>query len=802
MERLLISAFVLLICVSTIFGNFDFAGNVKSFKVNENNVSFVLSNSKLIVYVVEKNIIRFRYTNQDEFSQAPSYAVIYEQPQKTNFNFKEESEFCSIVTDELIVKITKNPCRVLIYDKQMNLLNADEESFGVSFDADEVRCHKKLLKDEMFFGLGEKANESLQRNGNQFTMWNTDFYGYTARQEPIYVSIPFFIGVRNEKAYGIFFDNTYKSYFNMGASNDRFYWFGADKGEMDYYFINGPEIKRVISDYTKLTGRMELPPMWALGYQQSRWSYYPESTVRTLAKKFRDNDIPCDVIYFDIHYMDGYRVFTWDKERFPNPEQLLSDLKKDGFKIVPIIDPGVKADPNYFAAKEGLEKDLFAKYPDGIPYQGEVWPSWAYFPDFTKKETRDWWSEKLSALLKQGVEGFWNDMNEPAVWGNSFPDIVQFDDYGFKSNHKKIHNVYASEMAKATREGIRKYSDKRHFILTRAGFAGVQRYSANWTGDNLSTDEHLKLACVMSLGTGLSGQPFIGSDVGGFMGEPSNELYTRWMQLGAFTPFFRGHSAIDTKAREPFAFNESVENNVREAIKLRYRLLPFWYNEFYNSSVSGLPIMRAMFLEFQNDKNCYSRDAQYQFMLGENMLVAPVLTSTDNFKKLYLPKGKWYDWNESKIIDGGSWIITETPLNKIPVYLKEGSIIPIQESQNYVGEKNLDELELVIFPSAKSEYSFYEDDGMTYSYEKGNYSITTFSVSKSNRKTELNISKIVDTYKSNRKKFVFTFLNSVKPKSIKVNGKEIPAESVEFEDSKNILKIKVTDFGNFSITIE
>ena len=780
---------------------FQFAGKINSHKVEANKVEFQLHNCLFNIYIVDQNIIRFRYTNHNEFSPATSYAVTFKQPENIKFDFKEEKEEFVLSTDELTVHISKNPCRVSIYDNLMNLLNSDEDSFGVSFDSDEVRCFKKLFNDEKFFGLGEKSDE-LIKNDKQYTLWNTDFPEYTSKKDELYQSIPFFIGQRNYKSYGIFFDNTYKSYFNFGASNNRFYWFGADKGEMDYYFIYGPEMKRVISDYTKLTGRMELPPMWSLGYQQSRWSYYPEATVRNLAKNFRDKKIPCDVIYLDIHYMDGYRVFTWNNERFPNPGQMISDLKKEGFKIIPITDPGIKTDPNYFAAKEGLEKNLFAKYPDGIPYQGEVWPSWAYFPDFTKNETRAWWGEKLSAMLNQGVEGFWNDMNEPSTWGQAFPDIVQFDDNGFKSDHKKIHNVYALSMAQATREGLRKYSNKRHFILTRAGFAGIQRYSAVWTGDNASTEEHLKLACTMPQNLGLSGVPFVGSDVGGFIGEPSNEMYIRWIQLGAFTPFFRGHSAIDTKAREPFAFNEYVEEIARQTIQLRYKLLPFWYNEFYFSSQTGLPIMRPMFLNFEKDENCYSLKAQLQYMVGENLLVAPVVTSTDRVKKLYLPEGKWYDWNNNKTVTGGQWLVIEAPMNRIPIYIKEGGMIPMQEIQNYVGEKKIEELELLIFPSKKSEYTFYEDDGQSYNYETGEYSLTNFALTSDGKIIKLLVTKLKDGFKNDRKNYLFTLLDTRHPKKVFLNGRELSNSAMEFDGKKNILSIKVDNTANLNLQME
>lgn len=752
---------------------FNYAGDVVSHKKNENVIEIQLTNALMNIYIIDDNIIRFRYTKEKKFSEAPSYAVIEGVKQQTEYEFAENEKAFQIVTAELKVDINKKPARVSIYDKNGNLINEDEPAFGVSFDGDEVRCHKKLLDNEKFYGLGEKTG-GLEKRGNQYTMWNTDFPAYEWRTDPLYVSIPFFIGVKDKKAYGIFFDNTYRSYFNMGASSNRYYWFGAVKGEMDYYFIYGPEIKKVITSYTSLTGKMEMPPLWSLGYQQSKWSYYPESTVKTLAKNFRDKNIPCDVIYFDIHYMDGYRVFTWDKERFPNPSKMLRELKEQGFKVVPIIDPGVKADNNYFAAKEGLAQDLFAKYPDGEVYQGEVWPSWAYFPDFTKKATRDWWGDKLSVPLKEGIEGFWNDMNEPAVWGQAFPDIVQFDDNGFKSDHKKIHNVYALQMAKATFEGLKKHSpNKRHFILTRAGFAGIQRYSSVWTGDNLANEDHLRLACLMTQSLGLSGVPFAGSDVGGFMDYPSQRLYTRWMQLGAFTPFFRGHSAINYPDKEPWAFGEDVERWVKDAISMRYKLMPLLYNEFYNASQTGLPVMKPMFLEFQNDENCYTWDAQFQFMIGENLLVAPVVYEKDNIKKLYLPEGKWMNFWTKEIYNGSQWIIVDAPIWQIPLFIKEGGIIPMQEVLQYTGEKEIEQLELLVFPSKENSFTLYEDDGISYNYKKGNYSKTEFSIKKKENELVFTCGKLDKQYLPARKSFLVRLFDVSEVKEVVFDGKKL-----------------------------
>lgn len=797
--------------IKSSYAEFQFAGDILSYHKYDDRIEFKLANALFNLYVPEDNIIRFRFTNQEEFSSAPSYAVV--NSSSVPFSLKDNPDFFEVTTGQLIVRISKSPCRVSIYDKNLNLINEDEKNFGVSFDQDEVRCFKTLFKDEIFYGLGEKT-KGLRKNGEQWTMWNSDTPAYTDKQDPLYQSIPFFIGVRNHKAYGIFFDNTYRSYFNMGASSNRFYWFGADKGELDYYFINGPEIKNVITLYTMLTGRMEMPPMWSLGYQQSKWSYYPESTVKTLAETFRNKQIPCDVIYLDIHYMQDYRVFTWNKERFPEPEKMLSELSDKGFKVITIIDPGVKADTNgYKIAAEGLKDDLFAKYPDGIVYQGEVWPGWAYFPDFTKKETRTWWGSKNAGLIKQGVAGIWNDMNEPSAWGQAIPDIIQFDDNGFGANMKKIHNVYALEMAKSTFESIQGYfPGSRPFILTRAGFSGIQRFAAVWTGDNVASEEHLRLACTMVQGLSLSGVPFCGSDVGGFFDSPSPRLYTRWMQLGAFTPFFRGHTIINTRDQEPWAFGEDVENNVRNIMNLRYELLPFFYNEFYNASQTGIPIVRSMFLNYQEDNECYSDNAQYQFMIGDNLLVAPVLSEYENFRKLYLPEGEWLEWESNKVYDGKQWIIVEAPIEKIPVFIREGAVIPMQSKQNYVGEKKIEELVFRIFPSAKSTYTFYQDDGQSRQYRNGAYLLTQFDIQK-NPQLEIKIETAKGDYNPGIKSYLLNIFRDTPVKGVTVNGNslnQVPGidelsdkdSGYYYESENNTLTVKIPKDKSISISVD
>jgi alpha-glucosidase len=780
---------------------FKFSGDIVDHQKFNNRIEFVLTNSLLNIYLIDENIVRIRFTQNSSFNSAPSYTIEDLKTSSPAFTFEKTENGFTIETKELIVKINSSPCAISFFNKEMILINEDYLNMGFVFDNDEVRCFKKLFPDEKFYGLGEKTG-GLNKRGEEYIMWNSDYPAYPKNYDPLYVSIPFFIGVRNYAAYGIFFDNTFKSYFNMGASNDRFYWFGADKGEMDYYFIYGPEIRSIISDYTQLTGRMKLPPKWALGYQQSKWSYFPDAVVKNLAKTFRDKKIPCDVIYLDIDYMDGYRVFTWNKNYFPEPEKMLSELKNSGFKVIPIIDPGIKADSNYFAAREGLEKNLFVKYPDGEFYKGEVWPSWAYFPDFTKSETIDWWGEKIGDLIRQGLEGFWIDMNEPSVWGQAFPDIVLFSDNGFIADHKKIHNVYALQMAKATFNGTRKFSNKRHFILSRAGFSGIQKYSAVWTGDNVSNQDHLKLACTMPLGMGLSGLSFVGSDVGGFIGEPSGRLFLRWMQIGAFSPFFRGHSETGQKDKEPWAFGRDIETAVRDIINLRYRMLPYFYNEFYNSGITGVPVMRPLLLNYQYDENCYKPEADFQFMIGENLLVAPVLSEFENYKKLYLPEGRWIDLRNGKIYSGNQWIILEVPLYEIPYFLKEGGFLPMQEVQQYVGEKQISEIEFSLFPSAESSYRFYEDDGISFNDQNGFYSVREFYCKKERNLLKIKSTFVYNKFNSGVKNFLFRIFDVSSLSEITVN--EIPLkrsatveefntfdESYYFDESAKILLIRV-----------
>lgn len=716
--RRLLPLLLLLLATRPAAAAFTFAGDVTACARDGQTVHLTLANARLDVQVLAANLVRFRYTQRDRFDDGASYAVVPQTWAAEPFQINDAPDACDLTTRNLRVHIAKHPCRVAIYDAAGRLLDEDEPAFGVAFDRGETRCFKRQLAGDRFYGLGEKTG-GLDRNGREYVMWNSDTPAYGPDHDPLYVSIPFFMGVREGRAHGIFLDNPWRTTFNMGAGNDRLTWFGAADGDLDYYFIAGPDPKRILSTYTQLTGRMQMPPLWALGYQQCRWSYYPEARVREIAQGFRSRKIPCDALYLDIDYMDGYRVFTWDRARFPDPRRLIGNLDAQGFKVIPIVDPGVKADPNYAVAREGLARKAFATWPDGTPYRGEVWPSWAYFPDFTSPDARKWWAANVDTLLDVGVKGIWNDMNEPAVWGKTVPDVVRFAD----GDHRKIHNVFALGMARATHEAAWK---ERPFILTRAGFAGVQRYAAVWTGDNVSNEAHLRMACTMPQSMGLSGLPFVGSDVGGFDGSPSPALYVRWMQLGAFTPFFRGHSMKGTPSKEPWALGEDAEALCRQAIEMRYRLLPYLYTVFREAAETGVPIMRPMFLEFPNDPACYERDAQTQFMLGDALLVAPVLSEHERARRLYLPAGRWLDL-DGGAVKGGRWITVDAPLDRIPVFQREGTVVPTRDVQQYVGEKPTREIALHAFGD-RARGVIYDDDGSSFAYRNGAYRLTEVTV--------------------------------------------------------------------------
>lgn len=610
-------------------------------------------------------------------------------------------------TDEVSVEITKHPVRMTVRRPDGSVAVADDAGLGHGWSGNESRAWKVLEAEHRFYGLGEKSG-AVNKRGRSYTNWNSDIPGYRDDTDPLYCGIPFFMGELNGQTFGIFFANSSRSTFNLGAGNRRVFEFGADGGGMRYYIFPGPNAKDVLARYTELTGRMALPPKWALGYQQCRWNYYPDYEIRDLAREFRQREIPADVLYFDIHHMDAYKVFTWHPDWFARPAELLSELQSQGFKGVTIVDPGVKIEKGYAVYEQGLAGDHFLKFLDGQLFEGQVWPGWCHFPDFRRSTTRAWWGQKNADARRLGVDGFWNDMNEPALWGREMPFAVE----GIRS----LHNVFGLLMAQATYEGLLADSpDQRPFVVTRAGWAGIQRYSAVWTGDNSATWDDLALSIRLNLGLGLSGVPFVGCDVGGFIGRPDPELYTRWMQAASLSPFFRSHTVQDSPDQEPWSFGEETERRCKEAINRRYAFLPYLYTELHRAHDTGLPILRPLWLEFPADKVSYEADFQHEFLVGESLLVAPVLGAGQRFLKVYLPPGSWFEPGTGSLHKGGRTVLIEAGLDDLPLFYRAGAIIPTQDVQQYIDQKPVTRLDLTLVPGAEGHYEVVFDDGLSLS---------------------------------------------------------------------------------------
>ncbi len=786
-------------------GDFQFIGEVKNYTQKRNVVEIECSNANVQIIIMADDLVRIRMTREKEFPPDFSYSVMPISKSPTLFPIEDQGRQLKISTKELAIQVQKSPCRISFYDLKNNLLCKDHDSYGMGWKDSQVYCWKEL-HDEPFYGLGEKTR-GLNKRGNAYTMWNSDVPAYSTTYDPIYQSHPFFLSMHQGNGFGIFFDNSYRSRFNLGAGTDQFYSFGAEDGLMDYYFFYGPGFDKILKMYGELVGTVPLPPKWSLGYQQCRWSYYPDSEVMSLAQKFRDKEIPCDVIYLDIHYMDGYRCFTWHPENFPQPKKMVDALGDMGFKVAVIIDPGIKVDPNYYVFQQGREGDYFCKMPDGSFYQGQVWPGWCHFPDFSNSEARTWWGGLHQNLIDTGIMGFWDDMNEPATWGGTFPDIVQFNDEGNIADHSKMHNLYALLMTQSTYEGVKKLRPtQRPFVLTRAGFAGVQRFSSVWTGDNVASWEHLKLAMQMCLGLSMSGVSFCGSDVGGFMGAPSPELFTRWIQLGAFTPLFRAHTCIDTPDQEPWSFGDRHEAINKNFIQLRYQLLPYLYDAFRESSEYNAPIMRPMVYCYQSDpRTVYIDD---QFMFGEDLLIAPVTQENQQARSVYLPEGDWYDfWNGEKV-SGPVDKLVSAPLERIPVFAKAGAIFPMQPVMNFVGEKNIDPLILHLYPKqGVVRDSLYEDDGNSFDFEKGDYCVTPYEMSVERKQFSFIVEKRLGKFAPPDRSYLLKihFLDE-KIIAVKLNNKKLAekesASDIEknengwcFEQEKKLLMVKFLDSG-------
>ncbi len=675
--------------------------------------------------------VRFRYVGSvPDAAPDRSYAVIAALDPSVETRSVLIEGGVRLCTQSMAIDVWETACRVRVQDAEGHVLLDDGdvggyfEGLGVVEGTDGwgVGVRRTIVDNEHFFGFGER-NGGLDKRGSILWFWNSDVPGYSPSTDPLYQSIPFFVGLRGTTAYGLLTDNSYRMRMDMGASDPGWSVIEAPGGEMDQYLLVGPSIASVVERYTTLTGRMSMPPRWTLGYHQSRHGYFPDTQVIDIATGLRDRNFPVDSIWLDIDYMDEFRIFTWGADFSADPAGMIAELRADGIRTVVIIDPGVKVDDQWPIYTEGLANGYYVMTPEGTPFEGTVWPGAAVYPDFTHPGARSWWADLVPKVTDMGVEGIWIDMNEPANFDAAtswtVPDWVTAHGEGTPMTMAEAHNLYGSTMAWATYDGLEKHvPQRRPFVLTRAGYAGVQRYAAVWTGDIPSTWEALASTMPMLLNMGLSGLSFVGSDVGGWMGGATPELFARWMQVGSISPFFRNHTQKNTESHEPWAFGVEVEDISRETIQARYRLLPYWYTLLEESTRTGAPLLRPMVYHFQDDGAAHALGEQA--MLGEWLLVAPVLEADATEQVVYLPAGRWYEFGSSAVYEGPGLATVTVRQAALPTFVRAGAIIPRQQELEWTDETPIGPLYLDIYPADEpTTFVLYEDDGDSRAYADG-----------------------------------------------------------------------------------
>jgi alpha-glucosidase len=647
-----------------------------------------------------------------------------------NVSVKSDADVVSFQTKSLSVRIERSPLRLIVSDLAGHVISADAPTRAVDAVGSGFTLRKTLPQTEHFFGLGDKTGP-LDRRGQAFTLWNTDAYHFQESTDPIYKSIPFFIAAGGPGgSYGILLDNTWRSWFDFGKQDPQTLAFGSAGGPIDYYLIYGPSVHHVVERYTDLTGKPPLTPIWALGFQQSRYSYMSADDVHRIADRLRAERIPADVIWLDIDYQDRNRPFTTNPTTFPDLPGLARGLRQQGLRLVAITDLHVAAAPDqgYVPYDSGVAGDHVLKRPDGSLYIGRVWPGPSVFPDFTRRDTRAWWGTLYRDFVAAGIAGFWNDMNEPSVFDTPTKTLPldtqhRIAEPGFlarSATHAEIHNVYGMLNSRATYEGLSLLQpNERPFVMTRASYAGGQRYAATWTGDNSSTWNHLKLSIPMLLNLGMSGFAYSGADVGGFIGAPSPELMTRWIEIAAFMPIFRAHSEKGTPPKEPWRDGPQHTRIRRQFIEQRYRLMPYLYALADENARTGAPLMRPLFYEFPEvlASPCEQPTA---FLLGDRLLIAPPpdLESPQPYK-ICLPAGRWYDyWTEAPVAQA----ITVTPaLDRLPVFVRAGAILPTQPLVQSTSQTPQGALSLDVYPGDDCRGTIYADDGRSMAYTQQDY---------------------------------------------------------------------------------
>jgi alpha-glucosidase len=750
---------------------------LKPLKASGTSVSLAGSNALLKLSFLSPDLFRLRATSKSAFSKRPSWAV--EKPAWPDIHVD-----VSCRSKRLRMSSTSGTFDLCLLTGEWQLRDKNNlELFAakpaaMGFAGPEPCLTLSLNEGEAVFGLGETTGP-MNKRGLIREFWNVDVRGHTpvmhAGLRNMYLSIPFAISLRDGRAAGIFWDNPGRQLWDIGQTQFDRWQMKAASGEIDVYFFLGPFCGEILERYTELTGRMPLPPLWGLGYHQCRYSYESRARVEEVARTFRGKQIPCDAIYLDIHHMDEHRVFTFGPS-FPKAAKMAAQLSDIGFKLVAIVDPGVKDDPAFPVLQRGRALGAFIKAPGGKgDYIGQVWPGAVRFPDFLNAKTRRWWGTEQAVFQQIGIAGFWNDMNEPADFSGKKKELPgncwHSSDCG-RLRHADVHNAYGLQMARASYEGALEHQPlRRPFTITRAGYAGVQRYAVVWTGDNHSSWEHLADSVQMLLNLSLSGVPFCGADAGGFIDNTTGELMARWIQLAAFTPFFRNHSNIGTIDQEPWAFGPKIEEICKRHIELRYALLPYFYALLVQAHRHGTPVIRPMFWQFQNDPDAVA--ASDQFMLGADLLVAPILRQGAKARSVYLPAGIWFDFWTGEELRGGKHVVAVTGLETLPLFVRAGAMLPMIPVQQYTSEKEPETVTLHIWPGSGTELNWYEDDGVSLDCSAGAFHERRIALGTARRSRVLRFATSVGNYGSRVKTWRIALRCAAGPVKVKVDRRVV-----------------------------
>ncbi len=752
-------------------------GPVLSFESTIRGIVAHLKDARLRIEAIRAGVVAIHLLRHDGDDQGeqPRFAVCLDPIQEASDSGLEvaieiEATVARLRTSELVVALRADPLRIDVHRSDgtrviETLVDDADIAWPLAELNDAFVIRRRRAANDPFFGLGEKGGPG-NRSGRDYTMWNTDVLSDHASVEfekmrqpgdprgdhrnpefdPFYVSIPLLYhqdGPGGPVA-ASFLDNAHRLHYDLTSATE--YRIHAAGGSYTEYIFAGPDLESILDNYTWLTGRPFLPPLWSLGYQQCRWHAYTDTEVEALAQRHRDEGIPLDAVWLDIDYMDDYRIFTWNRTRFPDPAAVMARLAAQGVRVVTIIDPGLKEESGYPVFDQAVDAGYLCLTASGRPYVGQVWPGRTVFPDFVLPQVRQWWAGLNAAHADRGVAGIWNDMNEPAT-GRIPPERMRFN--AGQASHDAFHNQYALLMAMGTVEGLQQSRPgERTFVLSRAGSPGIQRYAANWMGDNLARWDHLAGSIAMACGFGLSGQPFVGADVGGFHGNTNPELFTRWMQYGALTPFFRNHSETGCIDQYCWSFGATVTQRVRAAIELRYRLMPYLYSAARHATMTGVPVQRPMLLADPQDPVMAQLDDQYLF--GPHLLVAPVLAAGQTSRSVYLPAGHWYHWHTRECRPGRQKVDAPTPADWIPLYARAGAVIPMwTQAPASTADFHPRVVQLRVFlpvDDGTTTSELVEDDGNSLDALTGKAIHTRFTLTRSGPRVRLTAEVIGDGF--------------------------------------------------------